>query len=115
MESKELLYTSYRVHELKSLLPEGLSGVELRKVEEFVEKRDDIELMAFLEQLSLSGQSRERLRIIKEARPIAQAIVALWREMPLRHEEIEVHYKQLQHLKTQYDRIAPRRAGIESF
>ena len=115
MESKELLYTSYRVHELKSLLPEGLSGAELRKVEEFVEKRDDIGLMAFLEQLSLSGQSRERLRIIKEARPIAQTIVALWREMPLRHEEIEAHYKQLQHLKVQYNRIAPRRAGVESF
>lgn len=115
MESKELLYTSYRLQELEHLIPEGLSGAELRKVEEFVEKRDDIGLMAFLEQMDLSEQSRERLRIIKEARPIAQAIVALWREMPLRHEEIEVHYKQLQHLKTQYNRIAPRRAGIESF
>lgn len=113
MESKELLYTSYRVHELKSLLPEGLSAAELQKVEEFVEKRDDVGFMAFLEQLNLSEQSRERLQIIKEARPIAQTIVGLWREMPLRHEEIEAQYKQLQQLKGRYDRIVPRRGGVD--
>ncbi|MFQ5988766.1 MAG: hypothetical protein ACE5K9_02510 [Candidatus Methylomirabilales bacterium] len=115
MESKELLYTSYRMQEMKSLLPEGLSGSELQKVEEFVEKQDDMGLMAFLEQLNLSEQNRERLQIIKEARPIAQAIVALWREMPLRHEEIEAHYKQLQALKARYSRLVPRQVGAEFY
>ncbi len=115
MESKELLYTSYRVQEMQRLLPEGLSARDLQHVEEFVEKQDDMGLMAFLEQLNLSEQNRGRLQIIKEARPIAQAIVALWREMPLRHEEIEAHYKQLQALKAQYDRLTPRQVGAEFF
>ncbi len=113
MESKELLYTAYRVHELKALLPEGLSGPELQKVEELVESRDDVALIGLLEQMNLSEQSRRRLQIIKEARPIAQTIVALWREMPLRHEEIESQYKQLQQLKDRYDHIVPRRGGVE--
>ena len=115
MESKELLYTSYRLLELRSLLPEGLSEAELRKVEELVEQRDDVGLMAFLEQLNLSPESRERLRIIKAARPIALKIVDLWREMPLRHEEIEKQYKDLQRLKAEYDRIVPRRATAELY
>ena len=115
MESKELLYTSYRVQELERLLPEGLSPTELQQMEAFVEQRDDVGLIAFLEQLNLSPESRERLRIITEARPIALTIIALWREMPLRHEESEAQYKKLQHLKAQYDRIAPRWAGVELF
>ena len=115
MENKELLYTSYRLQELKSLLPEGLSPAELQKVEEFVEKRDDVGLMAFLEQLNLAESSRQRLQIIRDARPIALKIVDLWREMPLRHEEIEAHYKQLQALKAQYDRLTPRQVGAEFF
>lgn len=115
MESKELLYTSYRLRELESLLPEGLSAAELQKIEEFVEKRDDVGLIAFLENLNLSRENRERLRIIVEARPIALQIVSLWREMPLRHEEIEAQYKKLKHLKLEYDRIAPRRVGAEFF
>jgi len=115
VESKELLYTSYRLLELRSLLPEGLSEAEFRKVEELIEKRDDVGLMAFLEQLNLSPESRERLRIIKAARPIALKIVDLWREMPLRHEEIERHYKDLQRLKAEYDRIVPRRATAEFY
>jgi hypothetical protein len=115
MESKELLYTAYRLLELESLLPEGLSATELQQVEAFVEQRDDVGLIAFLEPLNLSPESRGRLRIITEARPIALKIVDLWREMPLRHEEIEAHYKQLQHLKAQYDRLTPRGAGAELF
>jgi hypothetical protein len=115
VQSKELLYTSYRLQELKSLLPERLSPTELQQMEALVEKRDDVGLIAFLEQLKLSRENRERLRIITEARPIALTIVALWREMPLRHEEIEARYKQLQNLKAQYDSIAPQRAGAELF
>ncbi|MFQ5658769.1 MAG: hypothetical protein ACE5G5_14595 [Candidatus Methylomirabilales bacterium] len=115
MESKELLYTSYRLEELKSLLPEGLSAAELQKVEEFVEQRDDVGFIAFLEKLNLSRENRERLRIIIEARPIALQIFSLWREMPLRHEEIEAEYKKLQRLKIEYDRITPRRVGAEFF
>lgn len=115
MESKELLYTSYRLQELESLLPEGLSATELQGVQALVDQRDDVGLIAFLEQLKLSTENRERLRIIAEARPIALKIVDLWREMPLRHEEIETHYKQLQHLKARYDRLTPRRAGAELF
>ena len=115
MESKELLYTAYRLQELERLLPEGLSGAELQQIEAFVEQRDDVGLIAFLEQRNLSPESRGRLRIITEARPIALTIIALWREMPLRHEEIEAQYKKLQHLKAQYNRIAPRRAGVELF
>jgi hypothetical protein len=109
------LYTSYRLQELEHLLPEGLSATELQRVEALVEQRDDVGLITFLEQLRLSPENRERLRIITEARPIALKIVALWREMPLRHEEIEVEYKYLQHLKAEYDRLAPRRAGAELF
>lgn len=115
MESKELLYTSYRVRELESLLPAGLSVTDLQQVEGLVEKRDDAKLIAFLERRDLSSENRERLRIITEARPIALKIVDLWREMPLQHEEIEAHYKKLQDLKAQYDRLAPRRAGAELF
>ncbi len=115
MESKELLYTSYRVQELESLLPAGLSAAELQQVDALVEQRDDVGLIAFLERLNLSAENRERLRIITEARPVALKIVGLWREMPLRHEEIEAHYKQLQNLKAQYDRLSPRRAGAELF
>ena len=113
MESKELLYTSYRVQELKSLLPEGLSGAELQQVEALVQERDDVGLITLLERLHLSQENRERLRIIVEARPIALKIVALWREMPLRHEEIEVHYKQLKQLKAKYDGVTPRRGGAD--
>ncbi len=113
MESKELLYTSYRLLELRSLLPGGLSPAELQKVEELIEKRDDVGLMALLEQVNLSPESRERLRIIQAARPIALKIVELWREMPLRHEEIERYYKDLQRLKADYDRIVPRRAAAQ--
>lgn len=115
MESKELLYTSYRLQELESLLPEGLSTTELQRVETLIDQKDDVGLIALLEQLNLSPENRERLRIITEARPIALKIVGLWREMPLRHEEIETHYKQLQHLKAQYDCVTPRRAGAELF
>ncbi|MFQ5847875.1 MAG: hypothetical protein ACE5IQ_09450 [Candidatus Methylomirabilales bacterium] len=115
MESKELLYTPYRLQELEKLLPEGLSGPQLQQVETFVEKGDDAGLIAFLEQLNLSQESRERLRIIIEARPIALKIVALWRERPLRHEEIEAEYKHLKHLKAAYDRIVPLRAGAEIY
>ncbi|MFQ5961861.1 MAG: hypothetical protein ACE5MG_10740 [Candidatus Methylomirabilales bacterium] len=115
MESKELLYTAYRLQELESLLPEGLSATELQRVGVLVEQRDDVGLIAFLERLNLSPENRGRLQIIVEARPIALKIVELWREMPLRHEEIEAHYKQLQHLKVQYDRLTPRRAGAELF
>ncbi len=115
MESKELLYTSYRLQELKTLLPEGLSGADLQRVEALVEKRDDVGLIAFLEKTNLSPESRERLRIITEARPIALKIVSLWREMPLRHEEIETQYTHLKHLKAEYDRVSPRRAGAEFF
>ncbi|MFQ5882519.1 MAG: hypothetical protein ACE5I9_08630 [Candidatus Methylomirabilales bacterium] len=115
MESKELLYTSYRLLELKGLLPEGLSAAEREEVEELVEKRDDVGFIAFLEQLNLPQQSQERLRIIKEARPIALKIVELWREMPLRHEEIEEQYKHLQRLKAAYDGIVPRRVGAQFF
>ncbi len=115
MESKELLYTLYRLQELKKLLPEGLSGAELQRVEELVEKQNDVGLMAFLEELNLSPESRDRLRIIKEARPIALKIVALWREMPLHHEEIEAHYNRIQRLKREYDRIAPRRTGAQLY
>ena len=115
MESKELLYTSYRLRELESLLPEGLPVAELHRVQEFVDTRDDVGLIAFLERLNLPPANRERLRIITEARPIALKIVALWREMPLRHEEIEAHYKQLQALKAQYDRCVPGRVGAEFF
>ena len=115
MESKELLYTSYRVQELKSLLPEGLTGAELQQVEALVKGRDDVGLIALLERLRLSGENRERLRIIAEARPIALKIVALWREMPLRHDEIEAHYKQLKQLKAEYDRVGPRRGGAQFY
>jgi hypothetical protein len=115
VESKELLYTPYRLQELEHLLPEGLSAAELQRVQELVERRDDAGLIAFVEQLNLAPESRERIRIIKEARPIALKIVALWREMPLRHEEIEAQYKQLQRLKTAYDRLAPRRTGAEFY
>ena len=115
MESKELLYTSYRVQELKSLLPEGLTGAELQQVEALVQGRDDVGLITLLERLPLSQQNRERLRIIAKARPIALKIVALWREMPLRHEEIEAHYKQLKQLKAEYDGVAPRRGGAQFF
>lgn len=115
MESKELLYTSYRLQELMTLLPEGLSAADLQRVEDFVEKRDDVGLITFLGKMNLSPESRERLRIITEARPIALEIVSLWREMPLRHEEIETQYKRLQHLKAEYDHISPRRAGAEFF
>ena len=115
MESKELLYTTYRLQELESLLPEGLSAPELQRVGVLVEQRDDVGLITFLERLNLSPENRGRLQIIAEARPIALKIVELWREMPLRHEEIEAHYKQLQHLKEQYDRLIPRRVGAELF
>lgn len=115
MESKELLYTSYRLQELRGLLPEGLSGAELQQVEALVERRDDVGLITLLERLHLSRENRERLRIIAEARPIALTIVALWREMPLRHEEIETQYKQLKLLKTEYDRVAPGRGGAQFF
>jgi hypothetical protein len=115
VESKELLYTSYRVRELESLLPEGLSTTELQQVQERIDARDDVGLIAFLEQLNLAPHNRERLRIIKEARPIALKIVALWREMPLRHVEIETEYKHLQALKAEYDRFAPGRVGAEFF
>ena len=115
MESKELLYTSYRVQELKTLLPEGLTGAELQQVEALVKGRDDVGLITLLERLRLSGENRERLRIIAEARPVALKIVALWREMPLRHEEIEVHYKQLKQLKAEYDRVGPRRGGAQFY
>ncbi|MGH7433925.1 MAG: hypothetical protein ACREJL_09260, partial [Candidatus Methylomirabilales bacterium] len=64
MESKELLYTSYRVQELKTLLPEGLTGAELQQVEALVKGRDDVGLITLLERLRLSGENRERLRII---------------------------------------------------
>ncbi len=115
MESKELLYTSYRVQELERLLPEGLSGAELQQVEALVKGRDDVGLIALLERLRLSGENRERLRIIAEARPIALKIVALWREMPLRHDEIEAHYKQLKQFKAEYDRVGPRRGGAQFY
>ena len=115
MESKELLYTSYRVQELERLLPEGLTGAELQQVEALVKGRDDVGLIALLERLRLSGENRERLRIIAEARPIALKIVALWREMPLRHDEIEVHYKQLKQFKAEYDRVGPRRGGAQFY
>ena len=109
MESKELLYTPYRVRELERLLPEGLTGAELQQVEALVQGRDEVGLITLRERLPLSRENRERLRIIAEARPVALKIVALWREMPLRHEEIEAHYKQLKQLKAEYDRVAPRR------
>ncbi|MGH7431739.1 MAG: hypothetical protein ACREI5_07930 [Candidatus Methylomirabilales bacterium] len=115
MESKELLYTSYRVQELKTLLPEGLTGAELQQVEALVKGRDDVGLITLLERLRLSGENRERLRIIADARPVALKIVALWREMPLRHEEIEAHYKQLKQLKAEYDRVGPRRGGAQFY
>ena len=115
MESKELLYTSYRVQELEHLLPEGLTGAELQQVEALVKGRDDVGLIALLERLRLSGENRERLRIIAEARPIALKIVALWREMPLRHDEIEAHYKQLKQFKAEYDRVGPRRGGAQFY
>lgn len=115
MESKELLYTSYRLQELERLLPEGVSTAHLQQVEALVEKQDDVGLIALLEQMNLTPENRGRLQIIIEARPIALKIVALWREMPLRHEEIEAQYKQLQHLKAQYDRLVPRGAGAELF
>ncbi len=115
VESKELLYTSYRVQELERLLPEGLSGAELQQVEALVKGRDDVGLIALLERLRLSGENRERLRIIAEARPIALKIVALWREMPLRHDEIEAHYKQLKQFKAEYDRVGPRRGGAQFY
>lgn len=115
MEGKELLYTSYRLLELRSLLPAGLSQTDARQVEELIEQRDDVGLMAFLEQLPLTPENRERLRIIQAARPIALKIVELWREMPLRHEEIERQYKHLQRLKAEYDRIVPRRATAELY
>mgnify|MGYP003543023258 CR=1 FL=1 len=113
MDGKELLYTSYRVQELERLLPEGLTEPELQQVEALVQGRDDVGLIALLERLHLSQENRERLRIIVEARPIALKIVALWREMPLRHEEIEAHYKQLKQLKAKYDGVAPRRVGVD--
>jgi len=77
VESKELLYTSYRLQELESLLPEGLSTTELQRVEALVDQKDDVGLIAFLEQLNLSPENRERLRIITEARPIALKIIDL--------------------------------------
>jgi hypothetical protein len=115
MESKELLYTSYRVQELERLLPEGLTGPELQQVAALVEGRDDVGLIALLERLPLSQENRERLRIIVEARPIALKIVALWREMPLRHEEIEAQYKQLKQLKAAYDGVAHRPGGAKIY
>ncbi|MFQ5840500.1 MAG: hypothetical protein ACE5HK_07245 [Candidatus Methylomirabilales bacterium] len=109
MESKELLYTSYRILELKSLLPED-AGTETREVAEaLAEKGDDEGLIALLEKQPLSETSGRRLEIIKASRPVAHKIVQLWREMPLRHEAIEQEYKKLRRYKLEYDEVAPRR------
>jgi len=45
VESKELLYTSYRVQELERLLPEGLTGAELQQVEALTAAADGVALL----------------------------------------------------------------------
>jgi hypothetical protein len=108
---KQLFYTPVRVLTLRGLLPEDAPPEARRRADELAAASDEEGLIAFLEQQRLPEASRRRVQIVKEARPIALKVVALWRGIPYPHEEVMRCYAEIRRLKDEFDRLAERRVA----